>query len=136
MSKRLSQTVSKHCSHSKRGHRLSSCRRRARPSVAVADNPEAWWRHAISMVVAECRKLRRRRTTLYAALKRRRIRERYTRLYKCAQSGASTYHDPSRKCVHTQTVAGHVLLCCRIGNCSRPPRGQDICARNRLPQDC
>jgi Vacuolar sorting-associated protein 13, N-terminal len=71
---------------------------RERPAVSVVESPEAWWRHAISMVVAECRKHRRRKTTIYAALRRRRTRERYTRLYQRAHTSAAPYHDPGRTC--------------------------------------
>lgn len=71
---------------------------RERPKVSVAENPEAWWRHAINMVQQECRKHRRRKTTIYAALRRRKTRERYMRLYERTHANSATFHDPSKRC--------------------------------------
>ena len=69
-----------------------------RPAAPVATDPRAWWRHAIAMVIRECRQLRRRRTSLSQALKQRAARQRYSRLYERLHAQSAVFHDPTRRC--------------------------------------
>jgi hypothetical protein len=81
-----------------------------RPEVPVATNPRLWWRHAISAIVQECRKLRRRRISIYAALRRRKLRHRYVRLYQRCHTDNLAFHDPNRRCACCLSCVSPLVL--------------------------
>lgn len=70
----------------------------ARPSVSVAANPRAWWRHAIMMVKHECQKMRRHTTSIVAAMRRRKMRHTHALLYRRVHMGQATFRAPDRRC--------------------------------------
>jgi len=66
-----------------------------RPRVAVKDAPAAWWRHAVSMVIAECRK--RRLQVPIRSLWKRRVREaQYMELYIAKHANDQSLHGDAR----------------------------------------
>eukprot|EP00892_Ulva_mutabilis_P007162 jgi/Ulvmu1/4818/UM020_0103.1 len=69
----------------------------ARPKVRVSEDPRAWWRHALHMVLRECRKVRRRRVTLFAAARKRKVRQKYQALYRRLHQDSAHYTDPDRR---------------------------------------
>lgn len=70
----------------------------SRPNVRVSEDPRAWWQHALQMVLRECRKVRRRRMTLLAASRKRKLRQKYQMLYRRIHQGSVHYTDPDRRC--------------------------------------
>lgn len=70
----------------------------SRPSARVSEDPRAWWRHALHMVLRECRKVRRRRVTLFAAARKRKLRQKYQALYRRVHQDSAHYTDPDRRC--------------------------------------
>lgn len=70
----------------------------SRPRAPVRDDPRAWWRHALQMVLRESRKVRRRRMTLLAASRKRKVRQRYQALYRRLHQDSEHYTDPDRRC--------------------------------------
>lgn len=72
-----------------------------RPQVSVKADPRSWWRHAALRVLQECRKVRRRRTTLFGAVRKHRVHKRYQVLYKRLHESNASFTDPHRKCALT-----------------------------------
>lgn len=70
----------------------------SRPDVRVSEDPRAWWQHALKMVLRECRKVRRRRMTLLAASRKRKLRQKYQAVYRRMHQGSAHYTDPDRRC--------------------------------------
>lgn len=76
----------------------------SRPSVQVQDDPRAWWRHALQMVLRECRKVRRRRMTIAAASRKRKLRQKYQALYRRLHQSSVHFTDPDRQCAPTTST--------------------------------
>lgn len=81
----------------------------ARPSVPITADPRAWWRHAALRVLQECRKVRRRRATLFGSVRKHRVSKRYQVLYKRLHESSASFTDPDRKYAPT-TVSLSTLL--------------------------
>jgi hypothetical protein len=88
----------------------------ARPRVSVKADPRAWWRHSALRVLQECRKVRRRRTTLFGSVRKHRVHKRYQILYKRLHESNASFSDPNCKCAShlhfaTEAPEGCALHC-------------------------
>lgn len=89
----------------------------SRPSVRIGEDPRAWWRHALHMVLRECRKVRRRRVTLFAAARKRKLRQKYQSLYRRVHQGSAHYTDPDRR--QGSLAAGAAAIIASLGTFRR-----------------